>query len=134
MPNRPLDCGDLATLVADAGVAASRRQSRTREPRPRALAADPSDETANAARLRNEVDLELAGDQRAVAKHAAEQGLLELDRPEPRKPHGRRAPAQGAAHDVQLLRGDDDVCAIPPPHADEHHAGGNHDEGRTELG
>src|SRR5262245_41672139 len=80
------------------------------------LSREPLHEAADLARVRDAADLQVAGDDRPVAQQAAEQGLVELYRADPREADGGRAPADDAVDDEQLLRGDDDVRPVPPPH------------------
>src|SRR5207247_1746445 len=52
---------------------------------------------------------------RAVAEEPAEERLLDLDRPRPRKPHAGRAPPPEPVRDVELLGRHDEARALPLP-------------------
>ena len=64
-------------------------------------------------RFRDRDDLEVAGDERPVAKEPTGQGLLDLDRPHPGERHRRGAPAEDPVGDEELLGRQDDVRPVP---------------------
>src|SRR6476660_10506297 len=72
---------------------------------PKTSAAETLDEAVDPARLRHVVDLEVAGHDRPVTQEPPQQALLDLDCPEARKAHGRRATVERPVHDEQLLGG-----------------------------
>src|SRR5713226_8860622 len=77
---------------------------------------DGSQAAVHLARRRDVADLELAGDDRPVTEHPAEQRLLHLDCADPRQPDRGRTAVEDSVDDKQLLARDDHRRALPPPH------------------
>src|SRR5256885_13189943 len=76
---------------------------------------EPLDESIDSSRLGDVLDLEVAGDDRSVAQHTAQQSLLDLDRADPGQPHCGGTLAQRAVHDEELVRRQDDARLLPRP-------------------
>lgn len=83
-------------------------------------------------RPRNVSDLELAGDDRPIAEHAAEQALLDLHRPHPSEPNRRGATSDRTVHDEELLARQDDASSIPPPDGTQDDECADGQQGRSE--
>ena len=66
--------------------------------------------------LRHTADLELAGDDGAVAEDAAEEGALDFDRVSGVDLHANRPAFQDAVDDGELVSAENEVRAIPPRH------------------
>ena len=90
-----------------------------------ALRAEAGDEAANSPGLWHEVNLQFARDERAVAGKPSQQRLVEPDRTHPREPDRGGTPPKRAVDDVELVRGDHDVCALPLPYLNEQHDRGD---------
>jgi predicted PurR-regulated permease PerM len=76
-------------------------------------------QAADAPRVRHIGDLELPGDHRAIAEHAAEHALLHLHWAHAGESDRRRPSLGDSVDDQEFLRRQDEVRAIPPPDGGE---------------
>lgn len=73
-------------------------------------------------------DLEVARDDGPVAEDAAQEGLLDLDRPHLREPDGGGMTAERPVDDEELLAGENDAGVIPAPDGGNGPDGGDAEE------